>query len=68
VALHGSIDGSHGDAVLKVRRGNVRVGGEKSEHGDAEAAENEYENSDNYAENELAHEASKSNYCGRWLG
>ena len=45
-----------GDAVLQMRRGDVRVGGEKAEHGETEAAENQYEKSDDDAENELAHE------------
>jgi hypothetical protein len=55
VTLHGSIDGSHCDAVLEVRRGYVRARGEEAKHGEAESADNEYEKSYDDAENELAH-------------
>ena len=67
VALHGGVDGAHGQAALEVRRANVGGGGKKPEHGEAESAEDEDEERDDDTEKEFAHEASDE-YCGRWSG
>ena len=53
VTLHGSVDGPLGDAMLEARWGDVCVGGDEAEHGEAEPAKNQYEKSDDYAENEF---------------
>jgi hypothetical protein len=65
VPIHGSVDGPHGDALLEVRWGDVRVRGDKAEHGEAESAENKHQQSDYYTEYELAHGSSGTFYCGR---
>jgi hypothetical protein len=50
VAFHGSVDGSHGDALLEVWGGYVGVCGEEAEHGEAESTENENQKRYDYAE------------------
>src|SRR5579859_2238560 len=58
VALHGSIDGAHRQMTLEVRGFDVGRSREESEHRETETTQDEDEKSDDYAESELAHEAS----------
>src|SRR6266567_8330083 len=68
MAFHGGIDGSHGQAMFKVRGFDIGGGGEKSEHGEAEAAQYQHEDSNDDTKSELSHEASATDYCVRWAG
>src|SRR5579872_4674707 len=58
MTIGGGIDGAHGEVAFEVWRLDVGGGGNESEHGETEAAEDKDEERDDDAEDELAHEAS----------
>ena len=58
VALHGGVDGAHGEVAFDVRRLDVGGCRQEAEHGEAESAEDEDDERDDYAESELSHGAS----------
>src|SRR5271157_3714892 len=55
VALHGCIHRGISQVMFPAWWWDVGVGGEEAERGEPESAENEYEKSEDYAENKFAH-------------
>ena len=60
MTLHRGVEGCIGDPLLEPGRGNIGGGGEEAEHGEAQPAKYEHQQSENNTENEFPHVSSRS--------
>src|ERR1051326_9348195 len=59
MALHGGVDGAHGEVALEIRRLNIGSGGEEAKKRDAERDQDDDDERDDNSEKEFSHEASE---------
>src|ERR1700680_3261648 len=60
MTLHRCVEGCIGYALLEPGRGDICGSGEEAEHGEAQPAKYEYQQSENDTENEFPHDSSRS--------